>query len=509
MKIILLNNTFARLRTKNDTHYEWVYDYLSVFDEDARHTIRFKRRQWDGYEHFLLSDGSFMIGFVPGLVKEFEKKFNRKVQIVDNRNNISRHLPFDISEQIGNMTLRDYQFKIVKDSLINRIKSIPFTRGIINAATNSGKTLIAAAIYKAIGCRTLFLCPTNEILTQVHEEYSEYMGEKIGLYTPKKVDEQNITIALITTLAARITKKPKDIQKFINGFDCLIVDEAHRSTAQTWAVPILKSNAQYKFALSGTALESSAVRNMKLTGMFGSVVGSITNKELVEKGFSAEPRIFFMDYNDKEDLNNREAILSVINEIEPLQVRKRILDDRGAVDFRLDNKLRELRRLQYELTYKLGIIKNKRRNKAIKKIVISNKDKQILIVVKSLSHGKKLSKELKAPFVSGKDSYDYRNEVLRNFKSGNIRVLISTMIYKEGVSIPAIDTLIYAAGEKAPITVIQFFGRGLRKSEEKLVIDVYDFDDRANKKVKSHAKHRMQIYRAQGFTASKIKVSDI
>jgi superfamily II DNA or RNA helicase len=73
------------------------------------------------------------------------------------------------------------------------------------------------------------------------------------------------------------------------------------------------------------------------------------------------------------------------------------------------------------------------------------------------------------------------------------------MIYKEGIDISAIDVLIYAAGEKAPITILQVLGRGLRIREDKEILWYYDFNDYSHKYTRRHTLERMKIYEKEQF----------
>ena len=509
MKIILLDNSYARLRTTDDEEYEWVKDYLSIFDHNAKFTVSYKRGHWDGNVHYLMDDGRFLLGLLPRLFYDLNS-IGIKPKLVDQRNLQPYVENPIIPKVVGEFELRDYQQKIAANVLSYKIMGtcpVPFPRGIVYAATNAGKSLMAAAMIKALkGIRTLFLCPGNEILNQIHEEFLEFFP-KVGLYLPKKDDVQDLTVGLITTLAARI--KSKEVKQILNSFDCVIIDEAHRATASTWAIPIIQSNALYKIALSGTALKADMVRNVKLVGMTGIVLGEISNKELVDKGYSAKPEINMCGYEQRDIVTYDERAYELDEVVKELSVQKRALDVAGAINLKLDNKLREFRRQLYSISHEVGITHNKNRNQVINKLVKKHDGESILIVVSKIPHGQLLKEKIKgSTFVSadkelGHDK-KYREQVLKDFKSGKIKVLIATMIYKEGISIPSIDILIFAIGEKAPITLLQFFGRGLRISKTKDTVMVYDFLDESTKKLKQHTDNRIQIYESEGFTVNKI-----
>jgi superfamily II DNA or RNA helicase len=77
--------------------------------------------------------------------------------------------------------------------------------------------------------------------------------------------------------------------------------------------------------------------------------------------------------------------------------------------------------------------------------------------------------------------------------------MIATPVFKEGINIPEIKTLILAGGGKSHIAIIQKIGRGLRKAEGKDRLIVYDFLDDCSKVTLKHSEQRYKLYRAEGF----------
>ena len=86
-----------------------------------------------------------------------------------------------------------------------------------------------------------------------------------------------------------------------------------------------------------------------------------------------------------------------------------------------------------------------------------------------------------------------RKQIIEDYRNGKIKCLISTLL-KEGVSIPSIDVLIYAAGGKSKISTIQTIGRALRIKEDgrdAIVIDVYDAVEAY---LMEHSRERIKTY---------------
>jgi len=159
----------------------------------------------------------------------------------------------------------------------------------------------------------------------------------------------------------------------------------------------------------------------------------------------------------------------------------------------------------YQEIYENGITNNKFRNSLILKKVKEHKRDQVLVLVRIIKHGKNLqtlfAKEgVKSEFIWGDDKKDHRRNSLDDFKKRKLKVLVSSIILKEGVDIPAIDVLIVASGAKSKITTLQSIGRALRRTKRKIKALIIDFTDCNDSYLLKHSQRRLQIYQEEGFT---------
>lgn len=500
-KIVLINNKYAKL-VAGDEIKASVLDLLSVEDPQARFTYAFKSGHWDGMVRFM-SMNRFPIGLTTKVYNHVKREFQETPKIVDRRD--FEHVASKPPQRLGDLRLYDYQVDAVRKALGKRVGKVPFPRGIIYAATNAGKSLISAAIFKSLHNRVpcLFLAPTVEIFNQAYGWFNDYFDCPIGRYNPKILDIENITVGMITTLYAR--RRKEEAKLILDHFGCLIVDEAHHASSPSWSSVILRSNAYYKFALSGTALKASTEKNMRVRGLFGPVLVRIRNKELVDAGVSAKPKIrFYQVHGSISSFGKIPELEKKIKNLLWMRAEAQRNED-DEVYNRLDATLRDTRRKLYGEVYKHGIIHHKKRLSKIARIVKRHEQHQILIMVKEIAHGKRIQRYIlhklgyEIPFVSGQDTPEYREDISEAFHSGEIPVLVATMIYKEGVDVPAIDVLVMAMGEKAPITMLQTLGRGLRRRDDKKRAYIYDFYDYTYDKLEEHSEKRFRIYRLEKF----------
>ena len=133
------------------------------------------------------------------------------------------------------LTLRDYQLEAVNSALKNR-------RGIVNIATNGGKTEVACGIMKVIEPllaedeRILFLTHSTEIAVQSHKRIEERLQMDVGFIGKGEWDEKRITVAMIPTVAkyieppkpakVRYTKEMKAIQTVVQLATGAVLKEA-------------------------------------------------------------------------------------------------------------------------------------------------------------------------------------------------------------------------------------------------------------------------------------------
>ncbi|MNJ40925.1 ATP-dependent RNA helicase RhlE [compost metagenome] len=230
----------------------------------------------------------------------------------------------------------------------------------------------------------------------------------------------------------------------------------------------------YRFGLTGTVSKPGDAENLinrtRLLGCTGKIIIKISNKFLIEQGFSAEPTVF---------------MLSI---------------DCPTIDWG-----------DYRDALEEGIINNYARNHTFVSKVVerSTLGHQCLIIVNETSHGeivKDLLDEMgvESVFTHGQRSGAFRNESLDRFKSGEIRVLIATTILDEGVDVSGINCLFLMAGGKSMRQVLQRIGRGLRKKADGSGVEVYDALDYHNTYLAEHTMERYGIYKNEGFQVVKL-----
>lgn len=125
--------------------------------------------------------------------------------------------------------------------------------------------------------------------------------------------------------------------------------------------------------------------------------------------------------------------------------------------------------------------------------------RKVLVIVKLLEHGRRLREWIGRGtiFVHGSVDTERRKEIRREFRNGDIRCLIATKIYDEGVDLPDMDVLVLAGGGKSQVQALQRVGRALRKAPGKDRAIIVDFMDTHHRMLRAHSERRLHMYNAE------------
>jgi len=517
-----VRNSFVTIKCEYITAFQKLKRELSFRPMGYNYSPKFKSGMWDGYIQFVRGD-KLMTGLLP-LIIEACKANKYPYKIIDERKDPLKELN-EINLSNG-ITLRDDQYEAVAEVIHNKrgIVAAATNAGKTYIATGLYKATGLKTLFlthreelftqteetfegmlgEKIGHiwdkdndhnfkLTIGMVPTiarrlenpEETLKGLKKRLLDHSIElrkacdvlnkvagPIGIKTytakVKKIESnmkrvQTSVTNLTNNMAAEI-QRWKDLNKYLSEVEMVIVDEAHHSSAETYEDILLKcDSAFYRVGLTGTPDSKDKVKDLKLRGLLGEVIYTISNQELIELGVSSTPTIHF------------------------LTTRKPIV----ASD--------------YQSAYKLGIIKNSERNDHIvevcKKKLADNKP--VLILINHTDHGDHLHEYLlrsgfkadDVAFIHGGSVDSHRKAKLTAFKEGKVPILIASLILQEGVSVNSIGALIFALGGKSNVRVLQIAGRALRLNNYGNKVEIYDFLDYGDQYLKEHSKERYSTYK--------------
>ena len=233
---------------------------------------------------------------------------------------------------------------------------------------------------------------------------------------------------MVKTLLNR-AKASINVKVWLNSINGLIVDESDEAGSKEYSNCLKLINAPLKLFVSGTPLDSAKIQNnMTSIGLSGPVLRKITNAELMERGVSQKIKV------------------------------KILLNKTDSHAFHT---------YDYELTHNIYTSTN--RLKLIEEVLNQHKGEKILITFFEITHGYFMYDYLKSKFDSisiihgkHKDFSCKRDEDLERFKSGDLQILLASMIVKRGVNANVIRVIIRTEGGKSKTTTKQISGRAAR-----------------------------------------------
>ena len=209
----------------------------------------------------------------------------------------------DTPLEINEFVLRKYQLEAVKAITENYVGDCYFPRGVIAAATNAGKTLIAAALYLSFrGAKALILLNNTDLYKQFMDDMPKLFGDNWGYMQGKNLKWADIMVCMTPTLKNNL----KEYKEKLAKYNMVLFDECHLITSKTnKSVLTYLYNTSIRVGLSGTPFShKDKTKNMDVEAFFGEAVYHITNIELMESGYSSPIIVKMVKGNTRVRINN-------------------------------------------------------------------------------------------------------------------------------------------------------------------------------------------------------------
>jgi superfamily II DNA or RNA helicase len=421
------------------------------------------------------------VGLLDRLLRIIED-FGHEAKVLDKRE-IKLVDPGDIIDR-----MKDFPYKLRPYQIQAFAKGIQEPLMTFSMSTGSGKTVVFGALAGGMGLKTLVLINREDILAQ-HFGSIKKMFPDVGLIQGKQLDfDKQICVGMVQTIDAKLKKKgeraanPKyHMTKYLESIEYLISDEMHHSQSATWKrIVRLCKNKQYHHGFSGSPWDRGSA-NLDLECVCGAIKFKVTSSDLIRDGYLSIPHIFFHEYKGSDE---------------------------------------EITGGSFQELYTNSIVECTARNKAIVKVVeqqYNETNNKILVIVNRIKHGEILSTMLRRRgiddrelgYLHGGKGKLIREKGKKKFERGDIRILIASQIFNEGIDIPSCDVLVKAdalgGGEsvyesEGVRSFVQQIGRVLRKPVEEDDVDtstphhvyIHDFVDRQNKYVLKHTENRIR-----------------
>jgi superfamily II DNA or RNA helicase len=367
-----------------------------------------------------------------------------QMQIIDKKN-ILEDIDFKFTK-----SLRPYQNKAVEKTLIE-------DQGVLEAATGSGKTVMAIYMIASRKQPTLIIVHTKELMMQWQERLCSFLDidkNEIGLIgSGKKKIGKKITIGMVQT----IYKMAPQVAPYIGH---LIVDECHRAPSRTFYEAITEFDCKYILGLSATPF-----RRDGMTPLIKWFIG---------------PTVHKIDINQMQE----------INAITQIEVVFRSTDFKSPYDGTL----------QYSSVIK-DLTENDIRNKQIAMDAIDESKNGASLILSDRKHHCKSIQEMIVGFghecllLTGDMKQPERQKVVNDLNNGKSKIVVATgQLIGEGFDCKNLYALFLATPIKFNGRLLQYVGRIMRPADGKDTAKIYDYIDWNIPALKWSARSRARTY---------------
>jgi len=356
--------------------------------------------------------------------------------------------PFEF--RTGALRLRPYQ-QAALQAVVSAFRDGKQSAAI-SLPTGCGKTIVFLTLARAVvekGGRVLIIAHRDELILQPIEKLDLVWPEhpSVGVIKEKQFKpDRKIVLASIQTLWRRL-------EKLKEGFDLVVVDEAHHAAAGTY-----RKSLERLFEL---------------------------NPDMKVLGVSAT---FFR----KDDLSLREIFEEVVFEYPLLEA----ISDAYLCGIKylalktntsLDDVRFDYRAGDFSASQLASAINTPERNEfAVESWLKHASDRKTIAFCVDIQHSCDLAEAfknrgIKAEVISGQTPLSERRRLLKAFARGEIPVITNCMVLTEGFDDPAVDCLLLARPTASKGLYIQMVGRGLRLYPDKqdcLILDLVDNSNR-------------------------------
>lgn len=345
-------------------------------------------------------------------------------------------------EEIAQVEPRGIQSEALYELDLSRKEGVE--RGLIAAATGSGKTYIGAFDARQFGAsKVLFIAHREEILKQAMESFRNVHPDKsLALFTGKwKNQDADFLFASVQTLSREEYLKEGYFQP--EQFDYIIVDEFHHAAADSYRRILDYFKPSFLLGLTATPYRMDNQDILALCEH--NMIYELNLSSAINRDVLCPYRYLgvydLVDYTRVKQVNGKYSV----NDLEKA--------------YRLHERTEEVynKYMDYGGEYTIGFCA-------------------------SIRHAKEMadyfsSRGIRAQAVHS-DMENHKSDrelVIKDFREKKINVLFAVDIFNEGVDIPEIDTVMFLRPTESYVVFLQQLGRGLRKHDNKERLTVIDF----------------------------------
>jgi superfamily II DNA or RNA helicase len=356
-------------------------------------------------------------------------------------------------------------------------------RGLLKSPTGSGKTEIFIGLTRLVPVEWLFIVHRADLVEQTAARFGKRTGEQAGIWKNGwQRGTSNCTVATFQAIHSARKRNHPEIRGFLDQIEALNVDEVHAQPANTfYSTSIALKRARWRFGMSGTPLDRSEHGNMRTIAALGPLLHEVPREMLVERGILSQATVKMAPFEHRD-----KQIPSWSPFEEPPRTE------------------------QWRKIYEACVARSEERNELLCRMA-SWCTRPLFLFVKLIEHGWDLVERLRdhgwrSDFVYGSSNgrqmpVPTRRRKVKELIRGGIDVLVTTVVFQEGIDVPELRGVVVGCGEKSVVGTLQRLGRGMRTDPKtgKRSFEVWDVLDDGQRWLSDHAHKRRAAYEREGY----------
>jgi superfamily II DNA or RNA helicase len=338
--------------------------------------------------------------------------------------------------------------------------------GTIVLPTGSGKTRVALAAAAALRAPTVILCPTRVLLAQWAEAVRAVYRGPVGV-----VGDGEHTVEDVTIMTFESAYRKMDA--IGDRFALLVVDEAHHFAAGVRGEALEACAAPYRLGLTATAPDAGSEGEAALAKVVGPVVYEKSIGDLAGEHLAPFDVVRLRVALDQEERVRYAKLARPFLQMKyELRLGEARLDWDAMVRVMAKTPAGRRALSSWHGAVALATFPIEKRRLAAR-LVERHREDRMLVFAALAEDARTISRDNLVPAITADTRRAERDEILAQFRDGELGCIVSARVLNEGVDVPDANVAVLLGASLGVREQVQRIGRVLRPRPGKRAI-VYD-----------------------------------
>lgn len=336
-------------------------------------------------------------------------------------------------------------------------------KGVVSLPTGAGKTILAILAMEKVQRSTLIVVPTIDLLEQWYNVVYEFFGIKAGQLGGGSKEIKSLTIS--TYDSAHLY-----VESIGNRFGFIIFDECHHLPAPQYKFIAEASLAPYRLGLSATVERADGLESI-IYDLLGEKVYHGYIVEMANNVLAPYDVVTLeVPMSDKEQEQYESERKIYINFIRRNRISMSSRDGWQNFLFMASRSKEGMRAIKAHREQKKLAQASSEKIIVLFKLLEKHKQQKSIVFTDDNALAYKIGTQFILPVLTHQTKLVERKKILQEFKSGDLRVIVTSKVLNEGVDVPDATIGIVLSGGGGVREHVQRLGRILRQKPGKRAI---------------------------------------